>query len=290
MKVCLTCRSTYPSNEIACTTCGCEPDKKFGFTSYAPNLAETQEGFKSDFYRDYAHLEASHFWFRARARLITWALKKYHNQLGSFFEVGCGTGYILSKITKAFPSSRLLGSEIFSEGLKFSNTRLPSAELIQMDARNIPFTDEFDVIGAFDVLEHIKEDRIVLRQMHQALKEDGIILLTVPQHPWLWSKVDEHSCHVRRYTAADVHQKIKDAGFSILRSTSFVTTLLPLMIISRMLKRKHSEDGDTTAELAIPKPLNRLLYFCMLLEHFFIKIGGNIPIGGSRLIIAKKVK
>src|SRR5690606_22871969 len=116
-----------------------------------------------------------------------------------FLEIGCGTGFVLSGVADAFPAVRLFGSEIFTAGLEFAARRQPSVNFMQMDARSLPFLDEFDVIGAFDVLEHIVEDGQVLAQMREALKPNGIILLTVPQHEWLWSPVDEFACHVRRY-------------------------------------------------------------------------------------------
>jgi ubiquinone/menaquinone biosynthesis C-methylase UbiE len=288
VKICSACGSPYPFSEEICPACGSAAVRKNGFIPVAPELAEKQEGFKAEFYEQYAHLEASHFWFRSRARLIEWSLRKYVPRMRSFLEIGCGTGYILSKVANAFPSSRLLGSEMFAEGLRFASERVPSAAFMQMDARHIPFIDEFETIGAFDVLEHIEADTAVLAEMHRALKKDGIILLTVPQHAWLWSQVDEYSCHVRRYSAKELHQKIEDTGFSILRSTSFVATLLPAMIISRGVKRRNNEKNDTTAELAVPKIINALFDFLMWLEYVFIKAGGNIPIGGSRLVIAKK--
>ena len=105
---------------------------------------------------------------------------------------------------------------------------------MQMDARNIPFVDEFDAIGAFDVLEHIEEDEQVLAQMHDALNHADVVLLTVPQHAWLWSLVDDYSCHVRRYSAKELHGKVRVAGFEILLSTSFVSSLLPIMLASRL--------------------------------------------------------
>lgn len=55
-----------------------------------------------------------------------------------------------------------------------------------------PFRKEFDTIGVFDVLEHVHEDEQILAQMHRAVHPDGGgIMLTVPQHPWLWSPTDE---------------------------------------------------------------------------------------------------
>ena len=230
------------------------------------------------------------FGFRSRNQLILWALKEYCQNFQSLLEIGCGTGYVLSGISKLFPHSTLLGSEIFVAGLGFAAERLPFANLMQMDARDIPFQEEFDVIGAFDVLEHIEEDEDVLAQVRAALKPDGIMLLTVPQHAWLWSSVDEYACHVCRYAAFDLHDKIKTAGFQVVRSTSFVTTLLPAMIASRLFKKKISDRKfDATAELKISPWLNSLFFKLLQAEIMMISKGFNFPVGGSRLVIARKI-
>lgn len=288
MKICSKCQVPYASEQWACPQCGHLVDQKNGFALFAPTLEDRQDGFKADFYATYAHLESGHFWFRARGRLITWALKKYAPDMRSFLEIGCGTGYILSRIADTFPNASLLGSEMFSTGLKFASCRLPEAEFMQMDARDIPYINEFEAIGAFDVLEHIEADTVVLQQMSRALKYGGIMLLTVPQHEWLWSQVDEYSCHVRRYDATDLHRKIEEAGFSVLRSTSFVSLLLPALMISRRTKKKQRGDSTNTAELAIPKALNALFGFVMRLECLLIKVGVNFPVGASRLLVVRK--
>ena len=182
----------------------------------------------------------------------------------------------------------LNGSEIFLEGLTHAVARVKSAKFMQMDARNVPFADEFDAIGAFDVLEHIEEDETVLVQLHRALKPDGVLLLTVPQHPWLWSASDEYACHVRRYTRTDIEAKLREAGFQLLRSTSFVTTLLPAMILSRKAQKKNNRAYDPTSEFKMNPFLNKLFYNLIMFELAGIRLGFNYPVGGSRLVAAKK--
>jgi SAM-dependent methyltransferase len=158
-----------------------------------------------------------------------------------------------------------------------------------MDARNIPFKEEFDVIGAFDVLEHIEEDEQVLSQVKEALKPNGVLFLTVPQHDWLWSAVDVHACHARRYEMRDLHKKLEVAGFQLLRSTSFVTTLLPAMMVSRLFQNKSSDiKFDSSAELKIHPWLNWFFLKILSLEMSLIRIGFNFPVGGSRLVVARK--
>lgn len=289
MKKCLACGATYPSSSSCCRTCGAEPNKQEGFTAYAPALAHEGGGFKANYFADLAGLEAGHFWFRARNRLIIWALGRYCPEFRSFLEIGCGTGYVLSGIAQAYPGPQLHGSEIFTAGLNFAADRQPTINFMQMDARNIPFVDEFDAIGAFDVLEHIEEDEQVLVQMHDALKPRGVMLLTVPQHAWLWSPIDDYSCHARRYSAKGLHSKIKVAGFEILLSTSFVSSLLPAMFASRLLQKLSPEkDSDPTAELRISPWLNYLFEKMLSAEVAMIRTGLNFPFGGSRLVVARK--
>lgn len=246
-------------------------------------------GFKSHYFKELAQLEAGNFWFRARNKLILWALHKYSPRLKSFLEIGCGTGFVISAISKQFPGAQILGSEYLTEGLVHARQRLPNAEFTQMDARHIPFESTFDAIGAFDVLEHIEEDEAVLQQIYKALKPGGVVFITVPQHHWLWSSVDVYACHVRRYSASELHQKVSKAGFGIIRSTSFVSTLLPIMYLSRLMKRnKNGVHVNAMAELRVNPALNKPFEWMLNIELNIIRIGISLPWGGSRLLIANK--
>lgn len=290
MKRCLTCNTLYESAESNCPTCGFGPSIVDGFLAYAPEFAHGGGGFKSSYFSELARLEDANFWFRSRNQLIFWALDEYCPNFRSLLEIGCGTGYVLGGLSKKFKQATLNGSEIFTAGLGFAIGRVPSVNFMQMDARYIPFEEEYDVIGAFDVLEHIEEDYRVLAQVHGALKYQGVMLLTVPQHPWLWSSTDEYACHVRRYAALEIHQKIESAGFQIIRSTSFVAALLPAMTASRLFQRKISDERfDASAELRVSTWVNSLFMQILRAELALIKRGVNLPVGGSRLVVAKKV-
>lgn len=289
MKKCLFCSHVFPVLSISCPACGWQPVRDEHFLTYAPDLAQESSGFRAAYFADLAQLESRHFWFRGRNRLILWALEKYCSGFGSFLEIGCGTGYVLSGIAEAHAGAKLYGSEIFIAGLDFAAKRQPEIEFMQMDARNIPFAGEFDAIGAFDVLEHIEEDEQVLVQMHDALKPAGIVILTIPQHTWLWSPTDDYACHVRRYSAKELHVKVKAAGFEILRSTSFVSSLLPAMYASRLLeRRKPAENLDPTAELRISSSLNFIFSTALKADIALICAGIDLPVGGSRLMVARK--
>jgi SAM-dependent methyltransferase len=246
-------------------------------------------GFKNHYFKELAELEAGNFWFRARNKLILWAIQKNSPGMKSFLEIGCGTGFVISAISRQFPKVRLSGSEYLEEGLAYARQRAPGTEFSQMDARNIPFESELDAIGAFDVLEHIEEDEVVLQQICKALKPGGIVLITVPQHRWMWSAVDEYACHVRRYSANELHQKVRRTGFEIIRSTSFVSTLLPAMYLSRFLHRNKTDmTMDDVAGLRINPILNKIFEWFLGFELALIHVGISLPVGGSRFMVARK--
>ncbi|MBD1878314.1 class I SAM-dependent methyltransferase [Coleofasciculus sp. FACHB-T130] len=288
MKVCGMCGKHFEILGWTCTSCGHAPKLVDGYVAFAPQLAEASDGFEARFFTKLATLEAENFWFRSRNRLIIWALQRYFPQAKSFLEIGCGTGFVLWGIEQAFPKLRLWGSEIFTIGLDFAAQRLSKAELFQMDACKIPFANEFDVIGAFDVLEHIKEDGKVLAQMYQATKPGGGIVLTVPQHRWLWSQADDYAHHVRRYHAQELKTKVECAGFTVVRMTSFVSLLLPLMALSRLQQRKPNPNYDATSELRISGWMNAILESILYLEKTMIRLGFSFPAGGSLLLIASR--
>jgi len=286
--VCLRCRTTFGGAGWHCPQCGAEPERIDGFPAFAPGLARGAAGFDPAHFSELARLEAGNFWFRARNSLIVWALARYFPDARSLLEVGCGTGFVLAGVAGARPALRLTGSEVATEGLGFAAQRVPSAELVQMDARHIPFREEFDVAGAFDVIEHVEDDAAVLRELHAALAAGGGLMLTVPQHPALWSQYDTHAGHVRRYRRSELRAKVKAAGLDIVRMTSFVSMLLPLMYLSRLAQRAPNARYDPLAELRIAPWLNRGLEAVLATERALIRAGVSFPAGGSLLLIARK--
>ena len=286
MKHCGSCAQLFEADGWRCSHCGHEPPRKSGFVQLAPDFRRETIGFQAEFFEQLAALEPSNFWFKTRNRLLAWALRAYFPQARSLLEIGCGTGFVLMGLRAAFPSLKLVGSEVLSEGLQFAARRVPDAELVQMDATRIPYADEFDVVGAFDMLEHIEEDEAVLKQMFRAVKPGGGVIVTVPQHKFLWSRVDELSGHVRRYTRRQLRDKVEAAGFQIERITSFAFLPLPLMYVARLSKR--TEVRDLRAELRIGGVTNAFLEALLRMECVCIRAGVSLPVGGSLLLIARR--
>ncbi|HEV8136266.1 MAG TPA: methyltransferase domain-containing protein [Pyrinomonadaceae bacterium] len=285
MKLCNECGEPIADHGDHCSFCSHQAKKLDGRWAFAPELAEQNDGFEADYFARLAQMEAGNFWFRSRNQLVIWALMRYFPHVESFMEIGCGTGFVLSGIRRALPELLLSGSEIFTAGLSFAAKRLPDVELFQMDARRIPFREEFDVIGAFDVLEHIQEDEAVLAQMYTATRKGGGILITVPHHPFLWSGSDEFARHARRYKTRELCDKVRGAGFHVLRVTSFVSVLLPALILSRFKQRLSTKEFDPTAEFDINSTLNAAFEKLLDGERSMIRAGLSFPAGGSLLLV-----
>jgi len=264
------------------------PPEADGFVAFAPDLARSNDGFSAGYFGQLQALEARHFWFRARNRLLQWTFASCFPGAGSFLEIGCGTGFVLTGMRDRFPSIRLAGSEIFTGGLHVARQRLPGITLFQMDARQLPFDSEFDVIGAFDVLEHIEEDERVLSEMFRSCRPGGGVMLTVPQHQFLWSRVDEYAHHKRRYSRRELLDKVERAGFRTMLVTSFVSTLLPLMLLSRWKRNRAAAEFDPLAEYRIGPLVNSALEGVLAGERFLITMGVSFPVGGSLLVAARK--
>jgi len=236
-------------------------------------------------------LEEKNFWFHSRNKIIQILVKKYFlNSIGNFLEIGCGTGYVLKGLEK-FKNLKLYGAEIYLEGLKYAKLRLPNIEFIQLDARKLPFENEYDCIGAFDVLEHINEDELVIENVFKSLKPGGYFFITVPQYMFMWSAEDDKVKHKRRYKKKELIGKLKNARFYINYYTSFVFMLFPLMYFSRaFLKNKKKIIDEHNSELNLNPIINVVFSLIMKIDEFLIKLGFKLPWGGSLIVVGKKVK
>jgi SAM-dependent methyltransferase len=246
----------------------------------------TRPGFDPELFEPFADVEERSFWFRARNRLIVSMFRRHFPEARSFLEVGCGGGIVLAALHEALPNLRVVGGELYSEGLEVARRRLPDAELILLDGRNLPFESEFDVVGAFDVIEHVDEDEEVLAEMVRVARPGGGVMVLVPQHPWLWSKHDVIVEHRRRYTRKDLVAKAKSAGIDIVELTSFVMSLLPAMAASRIVDRVRKRT-DPIANLE-PGPLNRVFERVLDGERKLIERGVSLPLGGSLMLVGRR--
>lgn len=264
-----------------------------GFRCYAPDVARSYADYPSDGFDVTAEVEASSFWCRTRNRIIGGVVERFADRSRTLdmLEIGCGIGGIVAELRR-FSHLRLTASEIYLQALRYARTRVPGVQFIQLDATEMPFRDEFDLVGAFDVLEHIQDDERVIRGVRDALRPGGLFLVTVPQHKWMWSALDEIVNHKRRYTRTELLEKLQRGGFDVLFCSSFVTLLFPAMVASRLLARARPISADRkqafASEVTLPPLANRVCDWLMRVDEFAVRSGVSLPYGGSLLVVAHK--
>lgn len=243
--------------------------------------------------------EDRHFWFRTRNLVISLLVKQLVAGFGPgarVLEVGCGTGNVLRVLEQICPPGTVAGMDLFIEGLRFASKRT-TCPLVQGDAHMPPFSRQFDLIGLFDVLEHLPDDREVLQDLHSMLAPGGALFLTVPAHRSLWSYFDTASDHYRRYETDELHDKLVQAGFRIEYLTQYMVSIFPLVRIGRTaatlrarLQRGKADQAQEMLydELRVRPGVNEILQWLLALESRFIAQRHRLPIGTSLLAIARK--
>lgn len=234
-------------------------------------------------------LEPSHFWFQGRNRIISLFIDKVIDRPKgmTFLEVGCGTGFVLSFMEqKGF---KVEGTDILSKSLKLARLRT-RAKLICGDFRKIHFAKKYDVIGMFDVIEHIEDDGAFLNKSANLLKQDGFIVITVPANMLLWSQVDKISGHKRRYNKKNLSGLLENSGFNI-EAVSYYNFFLffPQLLLRKFMKHKESNNKILLEGglRKLPFLVNFIFTIILSIERGIMKYS-PLPFGASLIIIGKK--
>ncbi len=236
---------------------------------------------------------ASSFWVRSRNRLFKSIVYDHLASTGKtkFLEIGCGTGDFIRQIVEN-DKLEITGSEIYLKGLLYAKRNLPDVDFIQFNVTQGKIGEEFDLIVAFDVIEHIENDVAAISNINRMLHKGGGLIVTVPQHMFLWSKLDEIVKHKRRYSRRELVTKLQENGFDITYATSFLFILFPLMLISGMFDKGHGQSQSD--EVALEKRvkfsnvLNWIFDRLMRIDEVLIRWGISLPFGGTLVVVAKK--
>jgi 2-polyprenyl-3-methyl-5-hydroxy-6-metoxy-1,4-benzoquinol methylase len=235
----------------------------------------------------------SSFWVRSRNRLFKSIVYDHLVSTGKTkcLEIGCGTGGFIQQIVEN-ENLEITGSEIYLKGLLYAKRNLPNVDFIQFDITQGVIGEEFDLIVAFDVIEHIENDVAAISNINKMLHKGGILIITVPQYMFLWSKLDEIVKHKRRYSRRVLVAKLQENGFDISYCTSFLFVLFPLMLISRMFDKGRDQSlSDEVAfekRVKFPNVLNWVFDLFMRVDEALIRLGVSLPFGGTLVVVARK--
>ncbi|MFT7465242.1 MAG: SAM-dependent methyltransferase, partial [Pseudohongiellaceae bacterium] len=176
-------------------------------------------------------LEEGHWWYASRNQVIAQELSPWIRrlQLRTLLDVGCGTGFVLRHFQQM--GLDVIGLDMSLAGLAIARERV-SAPLIRSGAQTLPLADPLDVVALMDVLEHADEAPL-LRACHDALRPGGVLLVSVPARPSLWSLEDTVVGHRRRYTKPTLRAALSDAGLQLLRLRPFHSAVTLVALAGR---------------------------------------------------------
>ncbi len=242
-------------------------------------------------------IEDESYWYQHRLNCIKFLLTSFCEEK-VFFDIGGGNGLICQEMQKHNFDCVLI--EPSKDGVINAYNRQVD-QIIQSSWLNLkPVENSFENIGAFDVIEHVKDDFEFVKSIQYALKKNGIFISTVPALNLLWTKADTKAGHFRRYNLTEYINLLSEAGFTILYSTYLFMFLVPAIFIGKkMIGQNLPEDFKNTNSRRLQsiqhmaKRSNESLQI-KLIDRFInfelqrIKRHKTIPLGSSCLVIAEK--
>jgi SAM-dependent methyltransferase len=236
-------------------------------------------------------VEDRHFWFRARNALIEEIAANTLAKVPvpSILEIGCGTGSVLRSLGRVGAKGRVVGLDFHADGLAYARRRC-AVPLVQADINQSPFSVRFDLVGMFDVLEHIPDDLAALKCANSLVKPRGTLLITVPAHKTLWSYADDFAMHCRRYESSELSEKLVSAGFEIGFVSPFMALLYPALRLWRYINGSGSGTSNQQfrRDLTIVPVLNELAALVMSVEARWVATRRHLPFGASLVAVAVK--
>ncbi len=252
-----------------------------------------------DYYLEYYNYERNHWWFQAREQIIVNFLRKeiqknFHERKDlKILNIGCSTGRT-SEFLSIFGNVTSIEYDEYCCEFARQKTGL---KIIHGSITELPFEENsFDLVCAFDVIEHVEDDLLAVSQMKKVAKQNAIIMITVPALMSLWSHHDEINFHFRRYRLKEVKRLFEKEPSGKEIFSSYFNSLLFLPIygyrkLSNLLKLGEKRKGaGSDFEAFNTGILNTILYSVMKTEGYWINLRGKFPIGISILYSYKMKK
>lgn len=241
------------------------------------------------FYNAYFDAEKNHWLMRVRRLIVLDILKKYLSEAGmgaKILDFGCGSGYFVSELEKLGYKS--YGIDASEKAIRFGKeSGVKNIEIAKTE--KLEFLDNyFDAALCLDVLEHLKDESVALREIKRVLKRSGVLIIMVPAFNFLWGAQDEVSHHYRRYTLKLLLNVVKEAGdFTVLRKTYFNAFLFLPIAAVRLLSRALKISGRKSDFDINNAFFNKLFFWIFTLERRFL-LFMNFCFGVSILVVLRK--
>jgi len=250
-----------------------------------------------DLYQECFEQETYYWWHIAKQQLVISLIKKHSgNKKIKILDLGCGTGAMLAKLRTL---GTVFGADNSKLALKFAHKRgLKNLYLCDFNKDSLPFADNsYDVILILDVIEHIKNPKLLLDEISRVLAPDGLLIVIVPAYQSLWSYWDRILGHYRRYSKKKLLWLLKNHNFCPIYTSYLHATILAPATLVRLIRQKNYELKNGRIKLKnipsdfrpLPKWLNSILLSISSLERLILLRLG-LPFGLSVIAVCQKNK
>ena len=244
------------------------------------------------FYQEYYKLEREGWWFKARLSI----LENYCQAIITkpdikILNVGAATGATSEMLSKYGKVTSLEYDKFCCKFLKEKT----GIEAINASLTELPLeNNSYDMICAFDVIEHIEDDNKAVEEIYRVLKPKGKYFITVPAFQSLWSNHDLVNHHFRRYKKKLLNKLIENTNLKINHSTYFNFWLFIPIYITRFIlnntpiKKDSNSSGSDNEIMQSSNIINEILYRIFHSEKFLLRLNIKFPFGVSILTIGYK--
>jgi SAM-dependent methyltransferase len=220
-----------------------------------------------------------YWWYRARALLLEVALRDYLGTPQRMLDVGSADG----------PSVSWMRGNHWRTAIDVDPRGLKPGEGVCASAMALPFPDEtFDVVGAFDVIEHCEPEVQAVSELARVLSPGGRLLVSVPAYNWAWSDHDEQAGHYRRYTRKRLVRAVEGGGLVVERATYGFAGVFPFFAAERLKRRLTKPEPALEKQLPRVSPtMDKVLMGLTRAEARALR-RRDLPFGSSVILAATK--
>lgn len=243
---------------------------------------------REELYAEIFEMEQHHWWFAARHQIILHLLDQYlprrADRRNRVADLGCGCGMMLHRLAEhGYDAVGMDGSE---QAVAFSKHRGVDARFGRLPS-DVPLTNgAYDAVLFLDVLEHLSEDRASAEVAVRLLRPGGVLICTVPAHPWLWTKRDEHHHHFRRYSRSQFAALFAHPDLDLLLLNHLNAFLFIPAAVWRLGVKATGR--ESLADLRLPpRAVNRAFKSIFAFERNLV-CAIKLPIGLSFIAVARR--
>jgi SAM-dependent methyltransferase len=228
---------------------------------------------------------------RGRGAVIAALLDRFRPPVGDVLDVGAGAGQYVPMLARYGPVDMI---EVNEDAHALLAGQALARDQFHTGIPELHLHRRYGLIGAFEVIEHIRDDRAALAWIDEHLVDCGILLITVPAYQWMFSDHDVANRHFRRYSRRRL-TAIIPSGLTVLDCGYFNTLLFPAALAARAswliksrLLRRETLIGTDKQSAKVPAIVDRWFGRILAWEASAIRAGMQLPWGLSVYCVARK--